>query len=64
LGPVKSRDLPDKAEDDELVVNGQKMFVVSAKDPAGLPWKQLGVDVVSRMRQDCFTEVTTRRRDI
>jgi glyceraldehyde 3-phosphate dehydrogenase len=36
----------DKAEDDVLVVNGQKMFVVSAKEPAQLPWKQLGVDVV------------------
>src|SRR5258705_13560318 len=36
----------DKAEDDVLVVNGQKMFVVSAKDPSGLPWKQLGVDIV------------------
>ncbi|HZR17304.1 MAG TPA: type I glyceraldehyde-3-phosphate dehydrogenase [Verrucomicrobiae bacterium] len=36
----------DKAEDDVLVVNGQKMFVVSAKEPAQLPWKQLGVDMV------------------
>lgn len=36
----------DKAEDDVLVVNGQKMLVVSAKEPAQLPWKQLGVDVV------------------
>ena len=29
-----------------LIVNGQKMQVVSAKDPSQLPWKQLGVDVV------------------
>jgi len=36
----------DKPEDDVLVVNGQKMVVVSAKDPSQLPWKQLGVDVV------------------
>jgi glyceraldehyde 3-phosphate dehydrogenase len=36
----------DKADDDVLVVNGQKMQVVSAKEPAQLPWKQLGVDVV------------------
>src|SRR5262245_9167581 len=36
----------DKPEDDVLVVNGQKMQVVSAKEPAQLPWKQLGVDVV------------------
>ncbi len=36
----------DKAEDDVLVVNGQKILVVSAKDPSGLPWKALGVDLV------------------
>src|SRR5512140_1751728 len=33
----------DKADDDVLVVNGAKMQVVSAKEPAQLPWKQLGV---------------------
>jgi glyceraldehyde 3-phosphate dehydrogenase len=37
---------PDKAEDDVLVVNGQKMLVVSAKEPSQLPWKQLGVQMV------------------
>ncbi len=36
----------DKAEDDVLVVNGSEIHVVSAKDPSGLPWKQLGVEVV------------------
>ena len=36
----------DKAEDDVLVVNGQKIAVVSAKEPSQLPWKQLGVDLV------------------
>lgn len=36
----------DKAEDDVLIVNGSEIQVVSAKDPSGLPWKQLGVDVV------------------
>ncbi len=36
----------DKAEDDILIVNGQDIAVVSAKDPSGLPWKQLGVDIV------------------
>lgn len=36
----------DKAEDDVLVVNGADIHVVSAKDPSGLPWKQLGVDIV------------------
>jgi glyceraldehyde 3-phosphate dehydrogenase len=37
---------PDKTEEDVLVVNGQKMLVVSAKDPSLLPWKQLGVQMV------------------
>ncbi len=36
----------DKAEDDVLIVNGQKIKVVSAKDPSGLPWKEMGVDLV------------------
>ncbi|HXP62478.1 MAG TPA: type I glyceraldehyde-3-phosphate dehydrogenase [Dongiaceae bacterium] len=36
----------DKAEHDVLVVNGQKMVVVSAKEPSQLPWKQLGVQMV------------------
>src|SRR5947199_6646694 len=36
----------DKAEPDVLIVNGQKILVVSAKEPSQLPWKQLGVDIV------------------
>jgi glyceraldehyde 3-phosphate dehydrogenase len=36
----------DKPEDDVLVVNGKDILVVSAKSPAELPWKQLGVQVV------------------
>src|SRR5689334_102699 len=36
----------DKAEDDVLVVNGHDIKVVSAKTPAELPWKALGVDIV------------------
>jgi len=54
VGSEKST--PDKAEDDVLVVNGQKMVVVSAKEPAQLPWKQLGVDVVIEST-GLFTEV-------
>jgi len=46
-GKVSSRkSAPDKAEDDILVVNGRDIHVVSAKDPSGLPWKQLGVQLV------------------
>jgi glyceraldehyde 3-phosphate dehydrogenase len=44
VGSKKSS--PDKAEDDILIVNGAEIKVVSAKTPAELPWKQLGVDVV------------------
>jgi glyceraldehyde 3-phosphate dehydrogenase len=34
------------ARADAIVVNGDSMRVVSEKDPAKLPWKDLGVDVV------------------
>lgn len=37
---------PDKPDDDVLVVNGDEMRVVSAKTPAELPWKAMGVDIV------------------
>src|ERR1041384_7234578 len=36
----------DKPEDDVLIVNGQEILVVSAKDPSNLPWKALGVELV------------------
>jgi glyceraldehyde 3-phosphate dehydrogenase len=46
-GEVSSRkSSADKAEDDILVVNGKEMKVVSAKTPAELPWKAMGVDLV------------------
>jgi glyceraldehyde 3-phosphate dehydrogenase len=50
-GPFKGtvgseKSAADKPDDDVLIVNGQKMRVVSAKDPSQLPWKQLGVDLV------------------
>jgi len=32
--------------DDTLIVNGDEMKVVSAREPSGLPWRELGVDVV------------------
>src|SRR5438128_6614314 len=44
VGSEKSA--PDKAEDDVLTVNDQKILVVSAKEPSQLPWKQLGVELV------------------
>jgi glyceraldehyde 3-phosphate dehydrogenase len=46
-GEVASKkSAPDKADDDVLVVNGKEIKVVSAKSPAELPWKALGVELV------------------
>ncbi len=46
-GAVGSRkSVPDKAEDDVLVVNGKDIAVVSARTPAELPWAKLGVQLV------------------
>jgi len=46
----------DKPEDDILVVNGKEIKVVSAKSPAELPWKALGVELVIEST-GLFTEV-------
>ncbi len=35
-----------KAEGDSIIVNGQKIKIYAEKDPANLPWKALGVEVV------------------
>jgi len=35
-----------EAADGAIIVNGDEMKVLSEKDPARLPWKELGVDVV------------------
>jgi glyceraldehyde 3-phosphate dehydrogenase len=35
-----------QAKDHSLVVNGKEIKVLAARDPAKLPWKDLGVDVV------------------
>jgi glyceraldehyde 3-phosphate dehydrogenase len=46
-GEVSSKkSAADKAEDDVLVVNGKDILVVSARTPAELPWKALGVQLV------------------
>src|SRR5580698_9505800 len=46
-GEVSSRkSAADKPDDDILVVNGRDIHVVSAKEPAGLPWKQLGAELI------------------
>ncbi|NLO83323.1 MAG: type I glyceraldehyde-3-phosphate dehydrogenase [Clostridiales bacterium] len=35
-----------EAKDDVLVVNGKEIKVLAERDPANLPWKDLGVDIV------------------
>ncbi len=35
-----------RVEDDELIVNGDRLRVLSEKKPADLPWGELGVDTV------------------
>jgi glyceraldehyde 3-phosphate dehydrogenase len=46
-GTVSSKkSAADKPEDDVIVVNGKDVKVVSAKTPAELPWKALGVELV------------------
>ena len=46
-GEVSSKkSAADKPEDDVLIVNGKEIKVVSAKTPAELPWKALGVQIV------------------
>src|SRR5699024_4979404 len=32
--------------DDALIVNGQRIWIVNDRNPANLPWKQLNVDLV------------------
>src|SRR2546421_4592111 len=60
-GKVSSeKSAADKAEDDVLVVNGQKIQVVSAKEPSQLPWKQMGVELVIEAT-GLFTDVEKAR---
>jgi glyceraldehyde 3-phosphate dehydrogenase len=37
---------PVEVEGDDLVIDGDKIKVCAERDPAKLPWKQLGIDVV------------------
>jgi glyceraldehyde 3-phosphate dehydrogenase len=45
-GEVSHGTSDGKDEPDLLIVNGETIRVVSARTPDGLPWKELGVDVV------------------
>ncbi len=35
-----------KAEDDSIIIDGKKVRVCQEKDPAQLPWKEMGIDIV------------------
>jgi len=54
------KSVPDKPEDDVLTIDGREIAVVSAKTPAELPWKALGVDVVIEST-GLFTEADKAR---
>jgi len=45
------------AEGDELVINGKRIKVLAAKDPAELPWGVMGVDIVVEST-GIFTDAT------
>lgn len=63
-GTVSSKkSSPDVAEDDIIVVNGHDIKVVSARTPDGLPWKELGVDIVIEST-GLFTEAEKARGHI
>jgi len=61
VGSKKST--PDRADDDILIVNGNEMKVVSAKDPSELPWKSLGVKLVIEAT-GLFTDATKAKGHI
>jgi glyceraldehyde 3-phosphate dehydrogenase len=48
------------AGENEITVNGQKIHASSEKDPAQLPWKELGVDLVIEST-GIFTDATKAR---
>ena len=63
-GTVSSKkSSPDLADDDVIVVNGHEIKVVSARTPEGLPWKDLGVEVVIEST-GLFTEADKARGHI
>lgn len=53
----------DKPDADILTVNGADIRVVSAKDPSGLPWKDMGVELVIEST-GLFTDATKSKGHI
>jgi glyceraldehyde 3-phosphate dehydrogenase len=64
-GTVSSeKSSPSLAEDDVLVVNGQKIKCLAVKEgPAAIPWKDLGVDIVIEST-GLFTEASKAKGHI
>src|SRR5512139_3939037 len=64
-GTVSSeKSSPGAAEDDVLVVNGNKIHCLAVKEgPAALPWKKLGVDLVVEST-GLFTDATKAKGHI
>ena len=64
-GTVTSeKSAPSVAEDDVLVVDGQKIKCLAVKEgPAALPWKELGVDIVIEST-GLFTEASKAKGHI
>jgi glyceraldehyde 3-phosphate dehydrogenase len=55
---------------DSLVINGKKIRVYAEKDPANLPWKELGVDIVAectgifRTREKMMKHITAGAKKV
>lgn len=48
-------------EKDALIVNGKRIRITCAKDPAELPWKELGVDVVVESTGHFLSKATAQK---
>lgn len=48
-------------EKDALIINGKKIKVTAAADPAQLPWKELGVDVVVESTGHFLTKAAAQK---
>lgn len=52
-----------KAEEDALIVDGERIVITKEKDPTNLPWKKLGVDYVIESTGR-FTELEDAKKHI
>lgn len=52
-----------KGKDDKILINGYEFKVFTEKDPANLPWKELGVDIVLECT-GLFTEIEGAKKHL